>query len=147
MEGNAGDMGIFDVFKTKVNEAAEKAGGVAGQTKDKISDLMDKKKGGPANESSAQAPAEAAASTERGAEAASDMVSEGAPVAQAGEAAPGVGDDGAPAAEASGGMTQSIKENVAKGADKTGEMAKGATGNRHDDKIDSAVQQAKDRLD
>ena len=99
-------MGIFDVFKTKMSGAADKAGGVAGQAwdkagdvagqaKDKVSDMMDKKKG-EADDPSAPArgrrpeagPAEDGAST---------MVSEGAPVAAAGEAAPGVGDDGAPA--------------------------------------------------
>lgn len=140
-------MGIFDVFKTKVGEAAEKAGDVAGKTwdkagevagqaKDKVSDLMDKKKDGAAGDSGAQAPPEPE-SPAGTAERASDMVSEGAPVSATGEAAPGVGDDG---------MTQTIKDNVSKGADKAGEMAEGATGNRHDDKIDSGVQQAKDKL-
>ena len=147
-------MGIFDVFKTKVGEAADKAGDVAGQAwdkagdvagqaKDKVSDMMDKKDegDGPAAQSSAaQTPAGAPVGAEGGLEGeASTMVSEGSPVAAAGEAAPGVGDDG-------GGMTQSIKDNVVKGADKAGEMTKGATGNRHDDKIDFAVQQAKDKL-
>ncbi|WP_194926316.1 hypothetical protein [Catenulispora pinisilvae] len=151
-------MGIFDVFKTKVSEAADKAGDVAGQAakkasdlageaKDKVSDMVDKKKGGgPADDPSAQTPsAPAGAESE-----ASAMVSEGGPVAQTGEAAPGVGDDGSPAADsmgadsmgadsmgadsAGGGMTQSIKDNVASGAEKAG------------DKLDSGVQQAKDRL-
>lgn len=157
-------MGIFDVFKSKVSEAADKAGDVAGkawdkagdvagEAKDKVSDMMDKKKGDEAGGPAAQAPAQTAAQPPMGAEGgvenrAADMVSEGAPVSSAGEAAPGVGDDGAPAQDSSGGggMTQSIKDNVAKGADKAGEMAKGATGNRYDEKIDSAVQQAKDRL-
>jgi hypothetical protein len=125
-------MGIFDVFKTKMNEAA-----------DKVSDMMDKKKD-DADGPSAQAPANPEAATEGEA---STMVSEGAPVSSTGEAAPGVGDDGAPAPGASdSGMTQSIKDNVAKGADQGGEMAKGATGNRFDEKIDSGVQQAKDKL-
>ncbi|MBS2535668.1 hypothetical protein KGQ20_23175 [Catenulispora sp. NF23] len=146
-------MGIFDVFKTKVSEAADKAGDVAGQAakkagdfageaKDKVSDMVDKKKsGGAADDPSAQAPsAPAGAESE-----ASAMVSEGGPVAQTGEAAPGVGDDGSPTADpmgadsadtdtAGGGMTQSIKDNAASAAEKTGE------------KIDSGVQQAKDRL-
>ena len=165
-------MGIFDVFKSKVSEAADKAGDVAGkawdkagdvagEAKDKVSDMMDKKKGDEGGGPAAQAPAQTATQTAAqtaaqppmGAEGgvenrAADMVSEGAPVSSAGEAAPGVGDDGAPAQDSSGGggMTQSIKDNVAKGADKAGEMAKGATGNRYDEKIDSAVQQAKDRL-
>jgi hypothetical protein len=124
-------MGIFDVFKTKMNEAA-----------DKVSDMMDKKKD-DADGPSAPAPADPEAATE---DEASTMVSEGAPVSATGEAAPGVGDDGAPAPGESGGMTQSIKDNVAKGADKAGEMAEGATGNRFDEKIDSGVQQAKDKL-
>lgn len=132
-------MGIFDVFKTKVSEAADKAGDVAGQAakkagdlageaKDKVSDMVDKKKGGgPADDPSAQTPsAPAGAESE-----ASAMVSEGGPVAQTGEAAPGVGDDGSPAADS---MTQSIKDNVASGAETAGE------------KLDSGVQQAKDRL-
>lgn len=144
-------MGIFDVFKTKVGEAAEKAGdvagktwdkagGMAGQAKDKVSDMMDKKKDGAADAPSAPAPtasespAQARAAT---AERASDMVSEGAPVSAMGEAAPGVGDDG---------MTQSIKDNVSQGADKAGEMAEDSAGNRYDDKIDSGARQAKDKL-
>ena len=145
-------MGIFDVFKTKVNEATEKAGDVAGQAKEKVSDMMDKKKGDAANDPSAQAQPPTSAQTMAGAEPgmrgeASAMVSEGAPVAQAGEAAPGAGDE-APAqgAPGGGGMTQSIKDNVAKGADKAGGMAKDRTGNRYDDKIDTGVQQAKDKL-
>lgn len=162
-------MGIFDVFKSKVSEAADKAGDVAGQAwdkagdvagqaKDKVSDMMDKKKGDEADGPAAQAPADTTQAAQApqaptnaagGVEGeAADMVSEGAPVAAAGEAAPGVGDDGAPAQDSSGGdgMTQSIKDNVAQGADKAGEMTKGATGNRFDEKIDSGVQQAKDRL-
>jgi hypothetical protein len=143
-------MGIFDVFKTKVNEAAEKAGDVAGQAKEKVSDMMDKKKGDAAHEPYAQAqpptPAQPRAGAEPGMQGeASDMVSEGAPVAQAGEAAPGAGDEAA-LGGSGGGMTQSIKDNVAKGADKAGDMAKDRTGNRYDDKIDSGVQQAKDKL-
>ncbi|NUR26804.1 MAG: antitoxin [Catenulispora sp.] len=43
-------------------------------------------------------------------------------------------------------MTQTIKGNVAGGVDKAAEKAKGATGNKYDDKIDSGVQKAKDRL-
>ena len=144
-------MGIFDVFKTKVNEAAEKAGDVAGQAKEKVSDMMDKKKGDAANDPSAQAQPPASAPSMAGAEPgmqgeASDMVSEGAPVAQAGEAAPGVGDEAPAQGAPGGGMTQSIKDNVAKGTDKAGEMAKDRTGNRYDDKIDTGVQQAKDKL-
>jgi len=165
-------MGIFDVFKSKVSEAADKAGDVAGQAwdkagdvagqaKDRVSDMMDKKKGDEADGPAAQAQAEAtqADPAAQAAQAptnaaggvegeAADMVSEGAPVAATGEAAPGVGDDGAPAQDSSGGggMTQSIKDNVAQGADKAGEMTKDATGNRFDEKIDSGVQQAKDRL-
>jgi hypothetical protein len=81
------------------------------------------------------------------AEGASDMVSEGAPVSSVGEAAPGAGDDGAPAGSAdAGGMTQTIKDNVAKGADQADERAEDATGNRFDEKVDSGVQQAKDKL-
>ena len=122
-------MGIFDVFKTKVNKAAEKTGA--------------------SDDPAAQAPSAGPAAT--GAEAgtdgqASNMVSEGAPVAQTGEAAPGAGDVAAPQEASSGGMTQSIKDNAARGADKAGEMAEGATGDRYDEKIDSAVQEAKDRL-
>lgn len=140
-------MGIFDVFKTKVNKATDKSGDVAGQAKDRVSDMMDKKKGGAADNPSAGSPA----GTVPGAEAtiedpASNMLYEGGPVASTGEAAPGAGDE-APARETSGGaMTQSIKDNVAKGADKAGEMAGERTGNRHDDKIDTAVQQAKGKL-
>jgi len=140
-------MGIFDVFKTKVNEATDKAGDVAGQTKDKVSDMMDTKKGGAADNPSAGSPA----GTVPGAEAttedrASNMMYEGGPVASTGEAAPGAG-DGAPTGETSGGgMTQSIKDNVAKGVDKAGEMTGERTGNRYDDKIDTGVQQAKDKL-
>lgn len=155
-------MGIFDVFKTKVSGAADKAGDVAGQAwdkagdvagqaKDKVSDMMDKKKGEAADPSAPPA-AHAPAGAEAEAEArASTMVSEGAPVATAGEAAPGVGDDGAPPQDSAGGMTQSIKGNVAGGAGqagemKAGEMAEGATGNRFEEKIDSRVRQAKDKL-
>ena len=150
-EGNAGEMGIFDVFKTKVNEAAEKTGDVAGQAEDKVSDMRDKNKGGAANDPSAQAPAQSPAEAPASAQApvqgqASDMVSEGAPVAQTGEAAPGAGDEAAGQDASGGGMTQSIKDNAAKGADKAAEMAKGATGNRYDEKIDSAARQAKDKL-
>lgn len=137
-------MGIFDIFKTKVKEGAGKVGDVAGQTwdkagdvaeqaKDKVSDLRDKKKdAGP------EAPQSATGAEPRTEGQASNMVSEGAPIADEGEAAPGVGDDG--------GMTQSIKGNVASGVEKAGEMAKGATGNKYDDKIDSGVQKAKDKL-
>ena len=140
-------MGIFDVFKTKVSEARDKAGEAAGQAKDKVSDMMDKKK---------EAPGAAGDQVARGADAntegeASNMVSEGAPVAQDGEAAPGVGDHVAAEGESapgsrSGGMTQSIKDNVSSGVDKAGQMAKDKTGGKYDDKIDSGVRQAKDRL-
>lgn len=131
-------MGIFDVFKTKVSEAAEKA-----------SDLMDKKKDTPQAKDARQA---AGTPADPGAEGdASNMVSEGAPVSQVGEAAPGVGDDGAPeggtgTSDGSGGMTQSIKDNVAGGVEKAGQMAKGKTGGKYDDKIDSGVKKAKDML-
>ena len=123
-------MGIFDVFKTKVNEAAEKAGGKAEQAKD-------------------QAPTGTVPGAEASTEArASNMVYEGGPVSATGEAAPGIGDDdgSAPHKASGGGMTQSIKDNAAKGTEKAGEMAKGATGNRYDEKIDSAVRQAKGKL-
>ena len=133
-------MGIFDIFKTKVSEAAEKVGDVAEQAKDKVSEMMDKSKGGTAPEETATEQGEAA-----------NMVSEGAPVSEVGEAAPGVGDDGteAPAASesgGSGGMTQTIKGNVASGVEKAGEMAKHATGGKFDEKIDTGVQKAKDML-
>ncbi|GAA1953373.1 antitoxin [Catenulispora subtropica] len=114
-------MGIFDVFKTKVNEAPDKA-----------SDLMDKK----------DEPSEAGTSVE---DEASNMVSEGAPVSAVGEAAPGAGDEAA-AAGGSGGMTQSIKDNVASGVEKAGDMAKSKTGGKYDDKIDSGVRKARDML-
>jgi hypothetical protein len=128
-------MGIFDVFKTKVNEAAGKAGEVAGHAKDRVTEMMDKKKAAAPHDPGAQAPT----STVPGAEAAtedraSNMVYEGGPVASVGEAAPGVGDDGSappPDAPGAGGMTQSIKDNVAQGAD-------------HEDSIDSGVPQGKD---
>jgi hypothetical protein len=146
-------MGIFDIFKTKVNEAAEKAGDVEGRAEEKAPDTMDKKKGGAADDPSAQAPAQPPTSARPAAGAgagvqaeASDMVSEGAPVAQTGEAAPGAGDDVQAQAAPDSGMTQSIKDNLARGADKAGEMAEGATGNRFDEKIDSGVQQAEDKL-
>ena len=144
-------MGIFDVFKTKMSEAAEKAGDVAEQAKDRVSDMMDKKKGGAASDPSARAQAPAGVPA-TGAEVktedrASNMVSEGAPVATAGEAAPGVGDDGAPApGTTGGGMTQSIRDNVAKGTDTAGGTAGGVTGNRFGEEIDSGVQQGKDKL-
>lgn len=139
-------MGIFDVFKTKVSEAAGKAGEVAEQAKDKVSDMVDKKKGGsPAPGDPAAPRPDAALGAEDGP---SNMVAEGAPVADAGEAAPGEGDDPADTASGGsrGGMTQSIKGNVASGVDKAAEKAKGATGDKYDDKIDSGVQQAKDKL-
>lgn len=128
-------MGIFDVFKTKVSEAADKA-----------SDLMDKKKDAP------HAPDTQTGAAAEGAEGeAANMVSEGAPVSPVGEAAPGAGDDVTPQAGSgnagdSGGMTQSIKDNVAGGVDKAGEMAKNKTGGEYDDKIDSGVRKAKDML-
>ncbi|NUR59651.1 MAG: antitoxin [Catenulispora sp.] len=43
-------------------------------------------------------------------------------------------------------MTQSIKDNVSSGVDKAAQMAKDKTGGKYDDKIDSGVQKAKDRL-
>ncbi|NUP46521.1 MAG: antitoxin [Catenulispora sp.] len=43
-------------------------------------------------------------------------------------------------------MTQSIKDNVAGGVEKAGEMAKNKTGGKYDDKIDSGVRKAKDML-
>ncbi|GAA2065773.1 hypothetical protein GCM10009839_91800 [Catenulispora yoronensis] len=137
-------MGIFDVFKTKVSEAADKAGDVAGQAKNKVSDMMDKKKdeteAGPAGSVSAP---EAEADAEDGA---TNMVSEGAPVSHDGEAAPGAGDDGRSDAKSGGGMTQSIKDNVASGVEKAGAMAKGKSGGKYDDKIETGVQKAKDML-
>lgn len=120
-------MGIFDVFKTKVSEAADKA-----------SDLLDKKKDAPQPQSQPpDAEGEAA-----------NMVSEGAPVSHVGEAAPGAGDDATAEGGSgdSGGMTQSIKDNVAGGVEKAGEMAKNKTGGKYDDKIDSGVRKAKDML-
>jgi hypothetical protein len=112
--------------------------------------MMDKKKG-------AGTPGNAGEQMARGADPgtegeASNMVSEGAPVAEAGEAAPGVGDHVAGEGEAggtesrSGGMTQSIKDNVSRGVDKAAQMAKDKTGGKYDDKIDSGVEKAKDRL-
>jgi uncharacterized protein YjbJ (UPF0337 family) len=142
-------MGIFDVFKTKVSEAAGKAGEVAEQAKDRVSDMVDKKKGGSAAPGDSAAPRpDAALGAEDGP---SNMVAEGAPVADAGEAAPGEGDDAAKgvtgqSGRSGGGMTQNIKGNVASGVEKAAEKAKSATGNKYDDKIDSGVQKAKDRL-
>jgi hypothetical protein len=112
-------MGIFDVFKTKVGEGAEKtedvaekawdkAGEAAEQVKDKAAELKDKKKG------AASTPSMEAATEEE----ASDMVSEGAPVSQTGEAAPGVGDDGDP--------VHSIEDNAARAGEKVDSGARRA---------------------
>jgi hypothetical protein len=119
-------MGIFDIFKTKVGEAADKAGDVAGDLKDKVADMFD----GDKDKDAADAP-EAAAEK---------MVSEGAPVADTGEAAPGAGDDG------SGGMTGTIKQNVSSGADKAAEMADSATGGKVTDQIQTGADKTKDML-
>jgi hypothetical protein len=127
-------MGIFDVFKTKMSRAGEKVDDAAEQAKDKVSDLMDRKKDEAPDIPAADDPmAEVGTPVHE----AADMVSEGAPAA---------GEAEAPDEGSSGGMTQSIKDNVAKGAEKAGEKAKDATGNKYDDKIDNGVQQAKDRL-
>ena len=127
-------MGIFDIFKTKVGQAGEKVGDVAEQAKDKVSDLMDKNRDEESRNPVADDPFAEAGGAVTDEEA--DMVSEGAPV---------MGEAEAPD-ESSAGMTQSIKDNVASGVDKAGEKAKGATGNKHDDKIDDGVRKAKDML-
>ena len=130
-------MGIFDVFKIKMGEAAEKVGDAAEQARDKVSDMMEKRKGDAAHDPAARTRPETPAADADFEAGASDMVSEGAPVTPDGEQARD---------SSGGGMTQTIKDNVAKGAEKAGEMAKGATKNRYDEKIDSAVRKAKDKL-
>lgn len=130
-------MGIFDVLKTKMGEAAEKVGDAAEQAKDKVSDMREKRKDDVAHDPAARTRAETPAADARLEAEASDMVSEGAPVTPGGEDARD---------SSGGGMTQTIKDNVVKGAEKAGEMAKGVTKNRYDEKIDSAVRKTKDKL-
>jgi len=124
-------MGFMDTLKTKLHEAAEKAGPVAEQAKDKVSDLMEKRKSGSsghAGDGSAQSGGTTRTTQTThgtgGDSGARDMVSEGAPVSQTGEAAPGAGDDGTPAKGGSdSGMTQTIGGNVASGDKKADEKA------------------------
>ncbi|MFL6111257.1 MAG: antitoxin [Catenulispora sp.] len=111
-------MGIFDVFKTKVSRAGEKVGDAAEQAKGKVSDLMDRR------------------SDEPPAVADDPMAEVGIPADKTAASSEG----------ASGGMTQSINDNVDRGTEKAGETAKGATRNTYDDKIDTGVQKAKDTL-
>jgi hypothetical protein len=132
-------MGIFDVFKTKVSGPAHKAGDVAGDVTDKDR-AKDSKQ---ATASPEQAAAKTAATPTADAEEAAQMVSEGAPVAEAGEAAPGVGDDGASNED---GMTGTIKQNVAGGAEKAGQFVDEKTGGKFSDQVDAGVQKTKDTL-
>ena len=165
-------MGIFDVFKTKVSEAADKVGDMAGDVKGKVGDMLEEKKGAKAaadtqtaQDSAAGMPGTPATDqpgpvasgmapdpTNDEAQEAAHMVSEGGPVADTGEAAPGIGDDGAatgPGGEArseDGQFTGTIRQNLSTGADKASDMADSATGGKYTEKIQNAADKAKDNL-
>lgn len=155
-------MGIFDVFKTKVSEAAGKVG-----------DMLEDKKGAktPADTHTAQdsaagmpgtpatdqpgpgASGMAPDPTKDEAQEAAHMVSEGGPVADTGEAAPGIGDDGTAAApgearqgSGDGRLTGTIRQNLSSGTDKAADMADSKTGGKYGDEIQKAADKAKDNL-
>ena len=140
-------MGIFDVFKTKVSEAAHKSGELAEDAGEKSKQVLGEAKAKMAERRRGSEPDPQAE------EAATMMVSEGAPVATAGEAAPGMGDDGvaggtgrARGTGSSGGMVGSIKQNTASGVEKAGEFVDDKTGRKYSDQIQSGVKKAKDKL-
>jgi hypothetical protein len=137
-------MGIFDVFKTKVSEAAHKSGELAEDAGEKSKQVLGEAK---AKMAERRRDAEADRAAE---EAATTMVSEGAPVSATGEAAPGMGDDGMPGGTGrtggSGGMVGSIKQNTASGVEKAGEFVDEKTGRKYSDQIQSGVKKAKDVL-
>jgi hypothetical protein len=133
-------MGIFDIFKTKITGAADKAGDVAGDVagkvgdavedlKEKVTDTVHKKDEGPAPT------ADAAAPVVEGEHNAEEMVSEGSPVAEA-PAAPEESGQG-------GGMMGTIKQNVAGGAEKAGSFVDDKTGGKFSDQIDKGVEATK----
>jgi hypothetical protein len=139
-------MGIFDVFKTKVSEAAHKSGELAGDAEEKSRQVVGDMKARMADrrrDDGADRDADEAGAT---------MVSEGGPVSSTGEAAPGAGDPAGAAgpgtrnAGGSGGMVGSIKQNAASGVEKAGGFVDERTGGKYSDQIQSGVKKAKDAL-
>jgi hypothetical protein len=156
-------MGIFDVFKTKVKGAADKAGDMAGDAKGKDTNApadsqtaQDSAAGMPGTAATDQPGPEAGGMapdpTKDEAQEAAHMVSEGGPIAETGEAAPGIGDDGATTGQGEarrgedGRLTGTIKQNLSSGADKRAGMADSATGGKYSDPIQKAADKAKDNL-
>ena len=133
-------MGIFDVFKTKVSEAAHKSGELAEDAGEKSKQVL-----GDVRAKMAERRNDPAADREAEAEA-TNMVSEGAPVSSTGEAAPGMGDDGAARGGSRGGMVGSIKQNTASGVEKAGEFIDDKTGRKYTDQIQGGVRKAKGAL-
>ena len=155
-------MGIFDVFKTKVRAAADKAGDMLEDKKDDkapadTQTAQDSAAGMPGTPATDQPGPDvrgmAPEPTKDEAEEAAHMVSEGGPVADSGLAAPGVGDDGAAIGEGGeprrgedGQLTGTIKQNLSSGGDKAADMADSSTGGKYTDRIQSAADKAKDDL-
>ena len=135
-------MGIFDVFKTKVSEAAHKSGELAEDAGEKSKQVL-----GDVKAKMAERRTDPDADRRAEAEA-TDMVSEGAPVSSTGEAAPGMGDDGAAPGQGKGrgGMVGSIKQNTASGVEKAGEFIDDKTGRKYTDQIQGGVRKAKGAL-
>ena len=142
-------MGIFDIFKTKMTEAADKTGDsagdatnktgdMAGNLKDKATEAFDGMTGKKDAMAGGVADMTDTAETPvmEGTHNADEMVAEGSPTtADAPATAP---------AQGSGGMTGTIKDNLASGADKAGEMADSSTGGKFGDQTDTGVGKAKD---
>lgn len=135
-------MGIFDVFKTKVSEAAHKSGELAGDAEEKSRQVV-----GDMKAKMAERRRDDGADRDAD-EAGAKMVSEGGPVSSTGEAAPGAGDPAGAAGGSggSGGMVGSIKQNAASGVEKTGDFVDEKTGGKYSDQIQSGVKKAKDAL-